>query len=58
MLCMTVIETIVAYRFLPVAALSTALIGLCRLVNVSHLTKQVLKVRSCVIHVFVTIFHS
>lgn len=45
MLCMTVLETMVAYRYLPVAVLSTTLIGLCRLVNVSHLTEQVVKVR-------------
>lgn len=45
LLCMTVLEAVVAYRYLPSTVLSTALIGMCRLVNVSHLTERVVKVR-------------
>ncbi|MPC28141.1 Tuberin [Portunus trituberculatus] len=44
LLCLTLIETVVAYRYLPVGALYTALVGLCRIVNVPHLTNRVVKI--------------
>lgn len=42
---MAVVETVIAYRYMPSAVLSTSLIGMCRLVNVRHLTERVVKVR-------------
>ena len=44
LLCLTLVETVAAYRYLPVGALYNALIGLCRIVNVPHLTNRVVKV--------------
>ncbi|XP_063888918.1 tuberin-like isoform X2 [Scylla paramamosain] len=44
LLCLTLVETVAAYRYLPVGALYTALIGLCRIVNVPHLTNRVVKI--------------
>lgn len=44
LLCLTLLETVVAYRYLPVTALRIALGGLCRIVNVPHLANRVVKV--------------
>lgn len=46
LLCLTLLETVIAYRYLPIQVLSISLIGLCRIVNVPHLTGRVVKVSS------------
>lgn len=50
-LSMKVVETVIAYNYLPRSTISTALIGMCRLVNVSHLTQRVVKVSLIIISI-------